>query len=909
MLEDYVPARTSLSTGVTINSPVLERNKWSYARPNQTSNEQVKEGSIIEPSLSAVYNDFFYNLSGSKVAYYDGEIPGSEINVYDDYFVASNKNPYLGNLQYTSSNTFQPQVSSSNPFPVFGYKFIYETSASLANIFTPEATSSFISTPATLSISSASLSSLLDPTGSFNINGIIIAITGSTLPSNTATIIYVSTGSTFNDSITNISASFNYSKSLAPYSSSLQYINAYNSFPNLNFTTSFDVNASIANTYYVISGSTTSYFSGASNNPSTQSVDINGILFVATSSNMVNTNKIIYVPTGSTTANTIQNISVALNFSRSLAPYSSSLQNVSSSISALDLLYVVGTYGTLPGNAKPKMPDYNDFIHSDFNVMLNNVSTSLYSKSRKTLEISGSSQMMLGSGSFPLLVTASLQDSYLSLYSYVLPRYSGSKTISSKYNTYTDGDQSYGKTAAIDQYVRKFGLFTQIVSSSFFASRNLTSLKYLVDESGSLTELSQLPTGSIDSHWAEVQNTFKLGKTTTVALFDNQQYSNQKTTDGPKSLFDSGYSYYPTLYYSGSDQKLYFRYVGKGTAILFETNNGGGFINGSTTNRYSPTASFIYRIFDDVNTSFDGTSYFTLGTNSFPTYSVPQSTNMYFSANFGIDFAYTSSAQTATYTFSIVSGSTTLVSQSKSFTSAPGALSTTFEFNVTSSFRDFNPGDQIYFKLQQVTSSNVYTASILNTGDKTPYTGLKNVIGTSTLGINPFASSSAGQFISASNGVDELYFNRSLTGFKDYLYLPETSSAALHSSYGNIDYTFSPKVGDVILLYYNNGTQVQELNVITAGIIPNGSVFAIKVSPNLVSNLAIPAYSSGTISEAIILSKIPDETNINLVFDKEDGRTSYGFVIPENLSPEILKNIDVITRQVKQKLLSSGNAV
>jgi len=790
MLEDYVPARTSLSTGVTINSPVLERNKWSYARPNQTSNEQVKEGSIMEPSLSAVYNDFFYNLSGSKVAYYDGEIPGSEINVYDDYFVTSNKNPWLNNLQYTSSIYSDFQVSSQNPFPVFGYKTIYETSTSLAPFVDGDATSSFNINPSTASL---------------EVNGITFIMTGSTKPTNTSEIIYVSTGSTFEDSL-------------------------------LNF-------------------------------------------------------------------------SVTLNYSRSLSPYKNYLQNVSSSLSASGLLYTVGTYGTLPGNAKPKMPDYNDFIHSDFNVMLNNVSTSLYSKSRKTLEISGSSQMMIGSGSSPLLVTASLQDSYLSLYSYVLPRYSGSKTISSKYNTYTNGDQSYGKTAAIDQYVRKFGLFTQIVSSSFFASRNLTSLKYLVDESGSLTELSQLPTGSIDSHWAEVQNTFKLGKTTTVALFDNQQYSNQKTTDGPKSLFDSGYSYYPTLYYSGSDQKLYFRYVGKGTAILFETNNGGGFINGSTTNRYSPTASFIYRIFDDVNTSFDGTSYFTLGTNSFPTYSVPQSTNMYFSANFGIDFAYTSSAQTATYTFSIVSGSTTLASQSKSFTSAPGALSTTFEFNVTSSFKDFNPGDQIYFKLQQVTSSNVYTASILNTGDKTPYTGLRNVIGTSTLGINPFASSSAGQFISASNGVDELYFNRSLTGFKDYLYLPETSSAALHSSYGNVDYTFSPKVGDVILLYYNNGTQVQELNVITAGIIPNGSVFAIKVSPNLVSNLAIPAYSNGTISKVVILSKIPDETNINLVFDKEDGRTSYGFVIPENLSPEILKNIDVITRQVKQKLLSSGNAV
>ena len=102
------------------------------------------------------------------------------------------------------------------------------------------------------------------------------------------------------------------------------------------------------------------------------------------------------------------------------------------------------------------------FFNSDFNVMLNNISTSLYSVSRKTLEISGSSQI-IGSGSYPLLVTASLQDSYLSLHSYTAPRYDGVKIYSATYNKYTEGDKSFGKSAAIDKYVRKFGLFTQIV--------------------------------------------------------------------------------------------------------------------------------------------------------------------------------------------------------------------------------------------------------------------------------------------------------------------------------------------------------------------------------------------------------------------------------------------------------------
>jgi hypothetical protein len=791
MLEDYVPARTSLSTGVTINSPVLERNKWSYAQPN-ANNEVEKDGSIVAPVFESIYDSFYYDLPESKVSYINGEIPGSEINIYDDYFIASNKNPWLGNLQYTSSDAFQPQVSSSYPFPVFGYKFIYETSASLANIFIPEVTASFTSSA------------------------------------------------------------------------------------------------------------------------STQSLSINNITFVVTASNLTNTSNIIYVPTGSTTENTIQNISVALNYSRSLSPYSSSLQNISSSISASGLLYVVSPYGgnfteLTSSTARPKMPDYNDFIHSDFNVMLNNVSTSLYSTSRKTLEISGSSQI-IGSGSFPLLVTASLQDSYLSLSSYILPRYSGSKTYSAKYNTYTDGDKSYGKSAAIDRYVRKFGLFTQVVSSSFFGSRNLVALKYLVDESGSLTELSQTPTSSIDSNWSEVQNTFKLGSTPTIALFDNQQYGDQKKTDGPKSVFDSGYSYYPTLYYSTGSTKLYFQYVGVGTSILFRSDNNNGFINGGSTNPYSSSNGFIYNVFDDFDNTFDGRIYYRFGSNNnFPSYSVPQNITMDFSANFGVNIQFPTAAQSASYTFSIISGSTTLVSETKSFTSSLGNLSSILDFNVTSSYANFNPGDRVFFRLQQITSSDNYTASLLNTGDLTPYTGLKNTISTATTGINPFATSSATPFISSSNGTDTLYLNESLSSFKDYLYLSQTSSADLHPTYGNIDYTFSPKVGDVILLYYNNNTQVQELNIVSA--IKNSSILELKVSPNLASALSVSSYTNNTINKLLLLSKIPDETNINLVFDKEDGTTSYGFVIPDNLSPDVLKNIDTITRNVKTKILSTSQGI
>jgi hypothetical protein len=672
MLEENVPARTNLSTGVTINSPVLERNKWSYARTSDTSKEPEKDGKIDKIDFTPVYNDFYYNLSGSREAYFSGELSGSRLDVK-----LNSNNPYLNRLS----------------------------------------TDNALNSPNSLSAS-------------------------------------------------------------------------------------------------------------------------------------------IYI---------------------------------------------------------------QNFLNSDFNVMLNNVSESLYSVSRKKLEISGSTGL-IGGNSTILLLPTSLQDSYLSLSAYTSPRYDGTKVYSAKYNTYTDGDKSFGKSAAIDKYVRKFGLFTQIVSSSFFVSRNLTALKYLVDESGSLTELSQTSTSSLDSHWAEVQNTFGLGSTATVGLFDNQQYSNQKTTDGPKTIFDSGYSYYPILYYTGSDAKLYFQYVGKGTGILMQANNGAFFIQGSTDNRYpsssfSGTTSSINAIFDTLDSNFSiGNSYYSNirrgQTNSFPTYSISQNTNMAFSSNFGINVQFPTANQSVTYQFDLLynqsgsAASSSIGSQTQTFSSTAGALSTTLTFNVTSSFRDFIPGDRVFFRLLQYNASASLTSSLTSTGDGTSFSGLKNTLQSSN--INPNAITSSGQFISGSNNVDTFVLNQSISSFIDYQYLPATSSVSLHNDYGNVDYTFSPKVGDVLLVYYNNNSQYQEFNI--SRVTP-GTKLSLTVTPNLVTNLASGSYIPNQINKVLLLSKTPDETNLNLTFDKIDGQTSYGFIIPDNLSPDVLKNIDVITRQVKQKLLSSGNAI
>jgi hypothetical protein len=111
----------------------------------------------------------------------------------------------------------------------------------------------------------------------------------------------------------------------------------------------------------------------------------------------------------------------------------------------------------------------------------------------------------------------------------------------------------------------------------------------------------------------------------------------------------------------------------------------------------------------------------------------------------------------------------------------------------------------------------------------------------------------------------EKYLYSNLSNFTDYLYIPATSSVLLHPTYGNVANTFSPKVGDVILAYYNGNTQYQELNISNVLIDSNNNnKLTVKVTPNLVNNLTTGSYTNTTISQFLLLSKQPDRHKLSL---------------------------------------------
>ena len=410
MLKDYVPARANLSTGISITSPVLERNKWSYANPSSTSEIDVKEGTINPVGISTEYTTLYTKLSGDKSAYYDGDITGSAINVYS-YYENSNPNPYV--LGTTASWNAQHTVSES--------------------------------------------------------------------------------------------------------------------------------------------------------------------------------------------------------------------------------------------------ANYNKFLHSDFNVLLNNVTNSLISTNRQDIQF-------IYSTTQSILSPAELQDSYESLRTHQLSRYEGSKLSSATYNTYTDGDISYGKTAVIDKNTVKLGLFSEIVNNKFLPKRNNAILKYLVNTNGDLTELNLRNT-----HWEEIQNTFVLGDTSSISQFNSQLYSNQKTTDGEKLIFNSGWTYSPIIYFASctSDPNLSFQNQGNPSAYLATAQNlsSSYYISGSSPNGYPLQGGYVLNLFNSpINTG----TYWTSSTASTPaTYSVQETGQYKVYANVQITTQMSASSN-ATWSLEMYKGNTKIQEVSES---------------------------------------------------------------------------------------------------------------------------------------------------------------------------------------------------------------------------------------------------
>ena len=232
---------------------------------------------IVSPGVLAIENDqsFVTQAPVEVGAAIIGPTVKGKVGIpticttYSDYL---NK---FGSTFESGSQTYSylTSISAYNYFNSGGTSLL--VTRVVSGSFTP-ATSSVIPTSnaatsasATIDLTFISASVAAVGSSSFNINGITLYYTGSN-QINTSNTVYINTSSFSNSPVTVLdysvssSQTFNFSSSIAPYSSSWQYVSSSAASPNLVLT-SINPNGLAGNSYYYISGSTTVYFSGGTN--------------------------------------------------------------------------------------------------------------------------------------------------------------------------------------------------------------------------------------------------------------------------------------------------------------------------------------------------------------------------------------------------------------------------------------------------------------------------------------------------------------------------------------------------------------------------------------------------------------------------------------------------------------------
>jgi hypothetical protein len=123
MIKDFVPARTNLRSGIVVKQHILERNK--YPQPQTTWEDVTYTGSIdtafITGSTGGTFNEFNTELNpyntqswleftlgpsgstylsqSSQYEFYNGELPGTEIEVSNGELNEANEFKYPSTLE------------------------------------------------------------------------------------------------------------------------------------------------------------------------------------------------------------------------------------------------------------------------------------------------------------------------------------------------------------------------------------------------------------------------------------------------------------------------------------------------------------------------------------------------------------------------------------------------------------------------------------------------------------------------------------------------------------------------------------------------------------------------------------------------------------------------------------------
>ena len=233
-------------------------------------------------------------------------------------------------------------------------------------------------------------------------------------------------------------------------------------------------------------------------------------------------------------------------------------------------------------------------------------------------------------------------------------------------------------------------------------------------------------------------------------------------------------------------------------------------------------------------------------------------------------------------------------------------LTSTITLNLTTDPTSYDPGDVVTFELTQVmTASNAnFTASISEAS-------ILSVAQSSIQGNYPYVTASDGAYIksfanSGSYGIITLTgsFGPFYGGYQQVPYFVSggvTYSSSLYNKYGDVNTLFAPQPFDKVILIDANGV-VQNLEVYSSSLSGSQNCVEIVTVPNVLTSWVTKPKLVETF---LLLRRYQDEQNVILSFNKPPGATSYGFIIPETISPTVINNINTLQASVQAQLLST----
>lgn len=520
----------------------------------------------------------------------------------------------------------------------------------------------------------------------------------------------------------------------------------------------------------------------------------------------------------------------------------------------------------------------------DYNPLLNNVTGSQISTIKKKLEIQESNARVTSS--------VSLQDFYYDYTRHIRPRYDGSTTTSTLYNFHSDLDEGIlsvnrglGQAATIDKHTFKYAFLSEAILSGSdnlaMPERTNLYIKYLIDPSGSLTELTKRNYDTLNDYQKQelyqVQRMFPKNETVNVSLFDSQTPSKQQLLDGNHNIFAGGFKYHSVLWNrTGATSFTYTLSKPKLVSVTTTTPGSGG-----GTSSYSPSDFSVYpdttysdynysvirfEVMSNVGSLTQDTSI-TVQINYTPQYGYMQTILAYVDISTGQFKAY-GGAYVGYQSTPVNVNSATVIGVSLKGGGSPSPGGTSTYNTYTSTITDTAP-----FLKVHLSSSNVLIAS-------------------------PQMSTYYPGAISGSYTSD------------GFLFGGDGSSPSYDANY-----PFVVNPGDLIRLYStassNNGFSILEEYEIAQVFPPTNTYPSLSFSLNRNINLGTIDYLGGTnsttgsITHYIINRKIPDETNIVIDFQKQGGQTAAGIVKNVNLDDDVNNNIANVVSELKSKIFST----